>query len=76
VIGITIVKIVSGPERTSMSSFNRTLADVLHVCILRGSSQAADVIILIMTVAWKLADPGIDESGGRPSPIWTLHKAG
>jgi hypothetical protein len=30
------------------------------------SSQTADVIIiLMMIVAWKLADPGIGESGGR-----------
>jgi hypothetical protein len=40
-----------------VSSFNRTLADVLHVRILRVPSQATDVIIiLMMMVALKLAD--------------------
>jgi hypothetical protein len=45
-----------------VSSFNRTLADVLHIRILRVPSQTTDVmIILMMKVAWKLADPSIGE---------------
>jgi hypothetical protein len=68
VIGITS-KDCLWPRKDSESSFNRTLADVLHVRILCVPSHATDVIvILMMMVAWKLSDPGIGESGGHPRP--------
>jgi hypothetical protein len=68
VIGITSKDSLRPRNDLLVSSFNRTLADVLHVWILRVPSQATDVIIILMTVALKLADPGIGESGDRPQP--------
>jgi hypothetical protein len=65
------MKIVSGPDRKDINvEFQQNTCYVLHyVFCVHVPSQATDVIIiLMMTVAWKLTDPCIGESGGRPPP--------